>query len=101
MVEYFGDRSGKQCGESANPAEYMLEVIADPPLGDQSDWHQVYLDSELESALQSEIIEIRSTHHERPSDPEEGSATEFAAPLGEQFRVLVKRTTLHFWRSPN
>jgi ATP-binding cassette subfamily G (WHITE) protein 2 (PDR) len=102
MVEYFSTHSNKQCEESDNPAEYMLDVIAEPPSGGVSDWHQVYLQSRLETTLQSDMAEIRSVHHGKPADHEDPKpATEFAASLGEQSRILVKRTALHFWRSPN
>ena len=102
MVEYFAGRSDKMCDESVNPAEYMLDVIADPPLGDESDWHQVYLQSQLQKTLQSDMTEICSRQHQEPiKNGNNNPAHEFAAPFWEQFRVLMKRTKLHFWRSPN
>lgn len=102
MVDFFSEHSDKRCQESDNPAEYMLDVIAEPPSSGHDDWHQVYRKSRLETTLQGEMAEIRAAHHAEPFEGDNNRpVTEFAAPMIEQFRVLVKRMAIHFWRSPN
>jgi ABC-type multidrug transport system permease subunit len=82
----------------------MLEVAGDAP-GSQSDtdWHQIWRSSPEYQAVQDELARLRSLGSERAfTDDAHDAASylEFAAPLSDQFFVVIRRVFQQYWRTP-
>ncbi|KAN0061301.1 ATP-binding cassette transporter snq2 [Thecaphora frezii] len=105
LLTYFGTRSGKQCGEDENPAEYILDVIgAGATATSKTDWHQQFLESELKQELNRDLDRIESASRQadvKRTELDEISANrEFAQPLSTQAQLVLWRNFVHYWRTP-
>lgn len=103
MTSYFERNGGKACPESANPAEWMLEVIGAAP-GSHSDidWFETWRKSPEYSEMQRELERIKSAKDGEPAvaDDDPGSYREFAAPFMVQLRQNLSRVFQQYWRTP-
>ncbi|EEP78977.1 BMR1 protein [Uncinocarpus reesii 1704] len=104
LRDYFY-RNGADCPPNANPAEWMLDAIGagqTPRIGNR-DWGDVWNTSAEFAQVKQKIIDIKSERMKAA----EGAATstevekEYATPLWHQIKVVCRRTSLAFWRSPN
>jgi ABC-type multidrug transport system permease subunit/ABC-type multidrug transport system ATPase subunit len=103
MTSYFQRHSGLMCPESANPAEWMLEVIgAAPGSHTDVDWFNVWRTSPEYTALQTELERIKAERagSSNPLDEETGSYREFAAPFMVQLKENLARVFQQYWRTP-
>lgn len=102
VANYFQHHSGKPCNDGDNVAEYMLDVIGAGATGNsKQDWHQLFRESEMYSQLQQDLQEI--TNSERPplsAGDEARGRREYAAGFFTQFKTVLTRTWLHYWRDP-
>ncbi|KUL89663.1 hypothetical protein ZTR_00514 [Talaromyces verruculosus] len=101
LINYFERNGSSKCPPSANPAEWMLEVIgAAPGSKADKDWAEVWKASTERAAVREELAIMKSDllTKERP-----GNTTgwaEFAMPIWYQFFVIVHRNFQQFWRTP-
>lgn len=103
MTSYFERNGGHTCPESANPAEWMLEVIGAAP-GSHTDvnWFDTWRNSAEYQAVQAELEAIKQSKR-RPSvalEEEPGVYDEFAAPFMVQLRENLFRVFQQYWRNP-
>ncbi|SCO92613.1 probable ABC1 transport protein [Fusarium oxysporum] len=104
MTSYFERNSGEACPPSANPAEWMLEVIGAAP-GSQSDvdWFQTWRNSPEYQEVQAELERIKRKTQAKTAnitDKDPGSYREFAAPFRVQLRENLFRVFQQYWRTP-
>lgn len=102
LLDYFR-RHGADCPPNANPAEWMLDAIgagSTPRLG-KRDWGDVWNDSEEFAQVKQEIVRIKETRIAEVGSAEPVVQKEYATPLWHQIKLVNKRMTLSFWRTPN
>ncbi|KAF1807145.1 ABC-2 type transporter-domain-containing protein [Mucor lusitanicus] len=98
MIGYFESNGGPKCSPEANPAEYILEVVGAGTAGKATkDWAEVWQSSEEAKALTAELDEIERTADKNPTR----EAKMYATPLSTQFRLVMGRMTLAYWRAPD
>ncbi|ORX47211.1 hypothetical protein DM01DRAFT_1339227 [Hesseltinella vesiculosa] len=98
MIDYFESNGGPKCSPSANPAEYILEVVGAGTSGKVTkDWADVWASSKEAKALHEELEEIHNTADQNPSRPAAAYATGFL----NQFKLVYKRMATAYWRSPD
>ncbi|KAF4467487.1 ABC transporter CDR4 [Fusarium albosuccineum] len=104
LTDYFERNGAPACPPGENPAEWMLEVTGDAPGShSETDWHQIRRSSPEYEAVQDELSRLRSLGAGRPSIDETSdpsSYLEFAAPLRQQFLVVIQRVFQQYWRTP-
>ncbi|WFD22771.1 hypothetical protein MEQU1_001448 [Malassezia equina] len=103
LIEYFEKRSGIPCGENANPAEYILDVIgAGATATTDKDWFQLFRESdkykELEHDLQN-IHELRHNPLELNAESRSRLDREYAQPFRVQLWCTIHRIFLSYWRN--
>jgi ATP-binding cassette subfamily G (WHITE) protein 2 (PDR) len=106
LIDYYEKNGAPSCPESANPAEWMLEVIgAAPGSHSEVDWHEVWKASPERAEVRRELQEMKI---ELPQitppagDPNDKSAfKEFAAPFGVQLWEVQKRVFAQYNRTPS
>ncbi|KAI1651187.1 ABC-2 type transporter-domain-containing protein [Daldinia loculata] len=113
---YFGDigkdacilrdylaRHGAVAGPSDNVAEFMLEAIgagSAPRVGNR-DWSEIWNDSPELANVKDTISQFKESRKEAAAQTDLSLQREYASPLAHQLSVVIKRTNLSFWRSPN
>ncbi|OAA65489.1 ABC transporter cdr4 [Niveomyces insectorum RCEF 264] len=101
MTSYFERNGGHPCPHSANPAEWMLEVIgAAPGTHSEIDWFQTWRDSPEYAAVRAELQRLRD-HPAAQPHTSAADYREFAAPFAVQFREVVWRVFQQYWRTPS
>ncbi|KAK0708091.1 ABC-2 type transporter-domain-containing protein [Lasiosphaeris hirsuta] len=113
---YFGDigkdaiilsdylkRHGAVAKETDNVAEFMLEAIgagSAPRIGNR-DWADIWLESPELANVKDSIAQMKTERI--AAGVQEGTRIqrEFASPVWHQLKVVVKRATRSYWRSPN
>ena len=103
LTSYFERNGGHPCPESANPAEWMLEVIGAAP-GSHTDvnWFEAWRNSPEYQNVQAELESIKQSKR-RPSvaiEEEPGLYHEFAAPFMVQLKENLYRVFQQYWRTP-
>ncbi|KAG9253686.1 brefeldin A resistance protein [Emericellopsis atlantica] len=102
LIEYFEANGAHKCPPDANPAEYMLDAIGagDPDYRGQ-DWGDVWARSKAHEERSREIADmIEKRRHVEPSASLRDDR-EYAAPLSTQTWLVVKRSFVAYWRTPN
>lgn len=102
---YFEKFGAPPCPPTANPAEYMLEVIGAGTSGKKPDrdWIQTWLDSEERQQMLREIDVIRGVNDESAvtwTGTKYGTLT-FNSTFGEQLSSVFARMFLTNWRNPS
>ncbi|KAI7904279.1 ABC-2 type transporter-domain-containing protein [Cokeromyces recurvatus] len=98
MISYFESNGGPKCSPDANPAEYILEVVGAGTAGKATkDWAEVWKASDECKRLAEELDEIDRSADKNPTR----KALTYATPFSTQFRLVFKRMTLAYWRSPD
>ena len=105
MTNYFERNGGHACPSSANPAEWMLEVIgAAPGTVSKIDWFEAWRNSpeyrEIQSELEQTKTDRQNSSDDDVLDDDAGRYHEFAAPLTQQLRENVYRVFQQYWRTP-
>lgn len=104
MIDYFESHGSGKCPPSANPAEWMLEVVgAAPGSHANQDYYQVWRDSEEYKNVQEELDrmerELPNTTGQIMDDSERHKS--YAAPLGYQIKMVSVRLFEQYYRSPD
>ncbi|KAI0829168.1 ABC-2 type transporter-domain-containing protein [Hypoxylon sp. FL0890] len=113
---YFGDigkdahilrdylaRHGAVAGPSDNIAEFMLEAIgagSAPRVGNR-DWADIWSDSPELANVKDTISQFKESRKEAADQVDVSLQREYASPLLHQLKVVMNRTNISFWRSPN
>jgi ABC-type multidrug transport system ATPase subunit len=98
MINYFESNGGPKCMPSANPAEYILEVVGAGTAGKVTqNWADVWAGSKEAKELEQELEQIHTTADTNPTR----HADTYATPLWTQFKLVHKRMALAYWRSPD
>ncbi|KAL0085199.1 ABC-2 type transporter-domain-containing protein [Phycomyces blakesleeanus] len=98
MIDYFQSNGGPVCPPEANPAEYILEVVGAGTAGKASrDWSEVWAGSEKSKELDAELADINRTANKKPAR----KAHTYATSFWTQFKLVVNRSFLTYWRSPD
>ena len=101
LVNYFEQRTSMKCGENDNPAEYILDVIgAGATATTDKDWHELFLQSELFTALRRDLDEIYRTRRQIADSSSSKHAREYAQPFPVQLYEVTKRAFISYWRNP-
>jgi ATP-binding cassette subfamily G (WHITE) protein 2 (PDR) len=103
LLDYFERNGAHKYTEGENPAEYILSAIGAAP-GSHSDidWPAQWLESPERVAVREELARLRgSAPQESNRDSDPAAYKEFAAPLMQQYGIVVKRVFQQTWRSPN
>ena len=102
LIDYFESNGGKACPPSANPAEYMLEVIgAGNPDYKGKDWGDTWAQSREHEERGREIQEMINNRRSASSRSSTNDDREYAMPLGTQIMTVVKRSFIAYWRDPD
>ncbi|MBW0489555.1 hypothetical protein O181_029270, partial [Austropuccinia psidii MF-1] len=113
---YFGDigpdsrhlcsylaRNGAPCPDNANPAEFMLEAIgagSGAAIGGPKDWADRWLESPEHEENKREILRLKAALSEEPAEGDEkAKELQYATPFYHQFKVVMARTNLSFFRN--
>ncbi|KAJ2157085.1 ATP-binding cassette transporter snq2, partial [Coemansia sp. RSA 552] len=101
LIQYFERNGADRCPPTANPAEYILDVV-----GSKSatiDWPQTWRDSKEKQATVSEIERVNQLKHEsggnHGSDDDDDDAT-FARSHMYQTKLVARRMLTMYWRNP-
>ena len=102
LIDYLEANGGRPCPPSANPAEYMLEVIgAGNPDYKGKDWGDVWANSaeklERTKEIEQMIVERRTVDRQRAGLDDD---REYAMPLSTQVWAVIKRSFTSYWRTP-
>ena len=103
LTNYFERNGGFPCPESANPAEWMLEVIGAAP-GSETDvnWFDTWRNSPEYKSVRAELQQLEDERGLAPSKTHEAASyREFAAPFMEQLRAVLHRVFQQYWRTPS
>ncbi|OJD27662.1 hypothetical protein ACJ73_00950 [Blastomyces percursus] len=102
LLDYFR-RNGADCPPNANAAEWMLDTIGagqSPRVGPR-DWGDIWHDSPELEKVKEDIATMKAERMQSVQDETAELEKEYATPLLHQIKVVLKRTNLSFWRSPN
>lgn len=102
MINYFERNGGHPCPDSANPAEWMLEVIGAAP-GSETDvnWFDTWRDSPEYKDVRGELQRLEDERGLAPSKTREAANyREFAAPFMVQLQAVLHRVFQQYWRTP-
>ncbi|KAI1338456.1 ABC-2 type transporter [Xylariaceae sp. FL0016] len=102
LRDYLG-RHGAVAGPTDNIAEYMLEAVgagSAPRIGDR-DWGDIWSDSPELANIKDRISQFKETRLAEASQIDPSMEREYASPLSHQIKIVMKRTNISFWRSPN
>ncbi|KAL2838950.1 ABC-2 type transporter-domain-containing protein [Aspergillus pseudodeflectus] len=102
LIKYFENKGSIPCPKTANPAEWMLEVIgAAPGSHADRDWSEVWNQSSERAQVREELAQMKAELLQKPEPPKTPEYGEFAMPIWSQFLICVKRMFEQYWRSPS
>lgn len=96
VKEYFG-RQGATCPESANPAEYIIDVCSGS-LSQGRDWNKIWLESAEYTRVTSELDHLIESAAAKPAGTTD-DGHEFAMPLWEQIKLVTRRNNISLYRN--
>ncbi|RDI85073.1 hypothetical protein Vi05172_g5060 [Venturia inaequalis] len=102
LREYFA-KSGAHCPPKANPAEWMLDAVGAgmaARIGDK-DWGEIWKDSDEFAQAKAEIVRLKAERTKAIGDLAPVEQKEYATPMWHQIKLVCKRQSLSFWRTPN
>jgi ATP-binding cassette subfamily G (WHITE) protein 2 (PDR) len=101
LINYFESHGAPKCPKDANPAEWMLHVIgAAPGSHANQDYHDVWLKSLEYAEVRKELARMEHDLAALPTNNEESSHREFAAPFLHQYVWVTKRVFEQYYRTP-
>nr|XP_018999174.1 ATP-binding cassette transporter [Kwoniella mangroviensis CBS 8507]OCF62635.1 ATP-binding cassette transporter [Kwoniella mangroviensis CBS 8507] len=106
LIDYFTRNGAPECPPGENPAEWMLAAIGAAPGSHTAvDWHQTWVDSPERARVREELelLKTEGASKDRSKDTklDKAAYSEFAAPFGIQFMVVLKRVFEQYWRTPS
>lgn len=107
ITSYFEKHGGRPCTQKENPAEYILEVIgAGATAKTDQDWFEVWNKSDERMRSDRDIDDVikessqRQTHANISEAEIKQLSQPYATSMFYQFRYVLVRNALVFWRSP-
>ncbi|PWY89089.1 hypothetical protein BO70DRAFT_330889 [Aspergillus heteromorphus CBS 117.55] len=102
LIKYFENKGSSKCPPTANPAEWMLEVIgAAPGSHADRDWAEVWSQSSERDQVLVDLGQMKQELLQRPPPPRMVGYGEFAMPIWAQFLLCAQRMFQQYWRSPS
>jgi len=103
LLNYFKKHGDRPCGESDNPAEYILETVtAGANTKSGRDWPEIWKSSDEYNLVKADQERI---HHEMssitPTSMSDSDNDEFAMPLHTQVLHTTVRVFQQYWRTPS
>ncbi|KAL8945039.1 MAG: hypothetical protein Q9216_000023 [Gyalolechia sp. 2 TL-2023] len=103
LTSYFQHNGARPCRRDENPAEWILEVTGAVPNSESTqDWPAIWNNSGERKAVKAELARMKEMLSQQPgpvNDPE--TLRPFAAPLGTQLWIVLKRVFQQYWRTPS
>ncbi|KAJ9368982.1 hypothetical protein DTO282E5_6314 [Paecilomyces variotii] len=99
LLEYFSRNGARPCEDLENPAEYMLQVLAD----ETKDWSQVWKNSPEYREVLAELDRLEHSpveHSATEAVSGDNENDEFAMPLAHQFYHVLRRVFQQYFRQP-
>ncbi|KAJ1944994.1 ATP-binding cassette transporter snq2, partial [Linderina macrospora] len=97
LINYFERNGGPKCPPSANPAEYILDVVGSRNA--TVDWPQTWSDSKEKTTILGEIDRINELEHLHGNDQvSEDDKNMFARDYWYQIKLVTKRMFRSYWR---
>jgi len=102
LLDYFERNGSRRCGDDENPAEFMLEIVAEGVNREGEDWHSVWKGSQEFGSVRAEIdgIHARGQGQGEKQLADGESNAEFAMPLSAQIWEVTSRIFQQYWRMP-
>lgn len=101
LIKYFEKNGAPKCPPTANPAEWMLEVIgAAPGSHTEQNWPEVWNNSPERVQVRQELAQMKAELSEKPQAPRNAGHGEFATPFWYQYLICQHRMFQQYWRSP-
>ncbi|RKF74979.1 ABC transporter G family member 11 [Golovinomyces cichoracearum] len=102
LRSYFA-KYGAHCPLDANVAEWMLEAIGAGQAAriGNSDWADIWARSDEFNSLKESITQMKTERINEGGNSVKAEEKEFATPFFHQLKIVLHRTNLSFWRSPN
>ncbi|KKA28609.1 hypothetical protein TD95_005081 [Thielaviopsis punctulata] len=94
---------GAEAAPTENVAEFMLEAIgagSRPRVGSR-DWADIWNDSPEFAQVKETIATLKAERSAARRDAAPAVEKEYASPFSHQFKTVLKRMNVSFWRSPN
>lgn len=106
ILDYFERNGARHCDEAENPAEYILEAIgAGATASIEEDWFEIWQNSSEKVKEDEKLNNLIQELEKKPSDlsPEEEKQLhhKYATPYFYQFRYVLHRNALTFFRDPD
>lgn len=96
-------RHGAVAQDTDNVAEFMLEAIgagSAPRIGNR-DWADLWEESPELANVKDAISQMKEARKAAGEEVDLQLQKEYASPLSHQLRVVIRRTNIAYWRSPN
>ena len=103
VLSYFERNGARRCSTKENPAEYILEAIgAGATAFVSEDWHEIWLNSREYIESEDRVTELINELSSKKDQSELGEhPSKYATSYPYQFRYVLQRTSLTFWRNLN
>lgn len=103
LLDYFESHGARKCGDSENPAEFMLDVVNAGTNSKGEDWFDVWKQSNESQMVQAEIEHIHKEKQDDRSESDDSviSRSEFAMPFWFQLYQVTYRVFQQYWRMPS
>jgi hypothetical protein len=104
LLDYFESHGARECGESENPAEFMLDIISSRTNSHGEDWFDVWKQSNECHMVQVEIDRIHKERQDNgaiEADFLSVTNSEFAMPFWFQLYQVTYRAFQQYWRMPS
>ncbi|KPI38214.1 ATP-dependent permease PDR15 [Cyphellophora attinorum] len=95
LTKYFESCGARVYMPEENPAEYILSMLNDG----SKDWHQSWENSQEKSATKSKV-QVLAGNRPTEAQPDLEFRGKYAASFVTQFRLVLGRTFVSYWRSP-
>ncbi|KAJ2805553.1 ATP-binding cassette transporter snq2, partial [Coemansia guatemalensis] len=96
LISYFERNGADKCAPTANPAEYILDVVGK---GSTIDWPQIWNDSKERTAVESEIDRTNELKNGGADQSTEDDDRVFAQSHLYQTQLVTRRMFLSYWRN--
>ncbi|KAI9477693.1 P-loop containing nucleoside triphosphate hydrolase protein [Coemansia mojavensis] len=94
LLQYFERNGAPKCSPTANPAEYILDVVSNPDI----DWPQLWRDSPELASILVEIDQINQDSRVVKIIDDDGDLR-FARSRWHQICLVTRRMFLMYWRN--
>jgi ATP-binding cassette subfamily G (WHITE) protein 2 (PDR) len=103
VVNYFSKNGARLCGESENPAEYIMGIVAAGSVGESKvDWPKIWNTSDESRSVKAEQERIEQKMANFTTKPEnQDNRGKFAASLSTQIWYTTIRVFQQYWRTPS